>query len=357
MSALDALQLKLINAGVMLTDDDYNTLINGRPISFSMKYGRFSSVVPPMRRNRLTVSFIKEEAKQKWTELSDVQISLYSDKEGKHKINDNFLQDCAVPLTIFVKTTQKGFSEFTDIEALEYAGVKEISMVGEDFQDNFFPPPLSIDEKSENALRLEHTIQDLKNRHKLYDPLEEGCEYTRREFISPILVLAASISGVKLACEEQVEGSVGKGPVDWVAHYENHRICITEGKKDNITQGLYQNLAQLTAAGEGRGKKRAFCVDLPLYGIATTYTEWIFLRLDPPPSGDGQDRSAVRLETMIVARPNAPFFKQSVVIIAGRLAGLFSSQKQLLDNASGEAAKRTKKSNYAEYPRETGQRW
>ena len=34
----------------------------------------------------------------------------------------------------------------------------------------------------------------------------------RREFISPILVLAASISGVKLACEEQVDASAGKGP-------------------------------------------------------------------------------------------------------------------------------------------------
>lgn len=342
MSALDALQLKLSNAGVTLTDDEYKTLTNDRLISFSMKYGRFSSVVPSTRRKTLTVNFIEGEAKQKWTELSDIHFSLYSDKEGKHKINDNFLQVCALPLVVFVKATQKGFSDFTDIEALEYAGVKEITTVAEDVQDSFFPPPSSIDEDSEVTLLLEHAIQDLKNRHKLYDPLEEGCEYTRREFISPILVLAASISGVKLACEEQVEGSAGKGPVDWVAHYQNHRICITEGKKDNITRGLYQNLAQLTAAGEGRGKKRLFCVDLPLYGIATTYTEWIFLRLDPPPANDGQERSAIRLETMIVARPNAPFFRQSVAIVASRLAGLLSSQKQLVDNATGEAAKRTK---------------
>jgi len=151
------------------------------------------------------------------------------------------------------------------------------------------------------------------------------------------------ISGVKLACEEHVEGSAGKDPVDWVAHYQNHRICITkEGKKDNITQGLYQNLAQLTASGEGRGNKRLFCVDLPLYGIATTYTEWIFLRLEPPPTNDKQARSAVRLDTMIVGRPNAPFFKDSVAIIASHWAGLLSSQKQVVDNATGEAAKRTK---------------
>ena len=104
----------------------------------------------------------------------------------------------------------------------------------------------------------------------------------------------ASMFWSQIGVRRTVEGSAGKGPVDWVAHYQNHKICITEGKKDNVTQGLYQNLAQLAAAGEGRGKKRIFCVDLPLYGIATTYTEWIFLRLDPPPSNDGQERSAVR---------------------------------------------------------------
>jgi hypothetical protein len=173
----------------------------------------------------------------------------------------------------------------------------------------------------------------------LYDPIEEGCEYTRREFISPILILAASIAGVKLACEEQVDGSAGKGPVDWIVHSLNHRICITEGKKDNITQGLYQNLAQLTAAGEGRGEKRAFRVDLPLYGIATTYAEWIFIRLDP--SSTGQDRRAMRLRTMGVAL-NTPYLKQTVRDVAGRLAGLLSHQKNLVEKESGESAKRHK---------------
>eukprot|EP00542_Grammatophora_oceanica_P009670 CAMPEP_0194034440 /NCGR_PEP_ID=MMETSP0009_2-20130614/6862_1 /TAXON_ID=210454 /ORGANISM="Grammatophora oceanica, Strain CCMP 410" /LENGTH=57 /DNA_ID=CAMNT_0038675371 /DNA_START=18 /DNA_END=191 /DNA_ORIENTATION=+ len=45
---------------------------------------------------------------------------------------------------------------------------------------------------------------------------------------------------------------------------------------------------------------------------------------------------------MIVGRPNAPFFKDSVAIIASHWAGLLSSQKQVVDNATGEAAKRTK---------------
>jgi len=80
-------------------------------------------------------------------------------------------------------------------------------------------------------------------------------------------------TGVKLACEEEVEGTRAKAPVDWIAHYERHGICITEGKKDNISGGIGQNVAQLTALGEKRGTKRAYQVDLPLFGVATTYIE------------------------------------------------------------------------------------
>jgi hypothetical protein len=107
------------------------------------------------------------------------------------------------------------------------------------------------------------------------------------------------LTPVKRACEEQVDGTLGKGPVEWMAHYENHRICITEGKKDNVTQGMYRNLAQLAAAGEGRGQKRSFCVDLPFYGVATTYREWIILRLDPSKTRT-EDSGAIRLGTFIV---------------------------------------------------------
>ena len=259
---------------------------------------------------------------------------MYSDKESSHEISDAYLQVCSYPLTVYVKTAQMGFSAFTEIEALKYAGIREIQLVGND--DKAFPSPMEIPEDSEFLL---HIIKDIEMRHNLYDPIEEGCEYTRREFISPMLILAASIAGVKLACEEQVEGSAGKGPVDWIVHYLNHRICITEGKKDNISQGLYQNLAQLTAAGEGRGKKRAFRVDLPLFGIATTYTEWIFLRLDP--SSTKQERRAVRLGTMGIAL-NTPYFKQTIRDVVGRLAGLLAHQKQLADKESGETAKQHK---------------
>lgn len=55
---------------------------------------------------------------------------------------------------------------------------------------------------------------------------------------------------VKLACEEQNDGSTGKGPVDWVAHYANHRIfCIKEWKKDNLTHGLLSEFGPAPGSG------------------------------------------------------------------------------------------------------------
>ena len=334
--ALEALKLKLRNAGITLTKDECTLLADDLPVSCSIKRDRSTAVVPNVLRSLLTVDFIEDQARLKWNELNDSNFSLFSDKECKNRINDNYLQVCAFPLVVFVKTTQKGFAEFSDVEALRYAGVKEIITVEENDRVSF-PPPVDI--KDSDKL-FKHAIEDLNVRHKLYDPLEEGCEYTRREFISPILVLAASISGVKLACEEQLEGSVGKGPVDWVGHYQNHRIYIAEGKKDNITQGLYQNLAQLAAAGEGRGEKRVFSVDLPIYGIATTYTEWIFVRLDP--LSEGTTRHAVRLPTMQISRNKQTIFKETVKDVASQLAGILLSQKNTVARNTGEAAKRAK---------------
>lgn len=217
-----------------------------------------------------------------------------SDDKCRHVVSDDYLRNANYPRTLCIKTKQIEFSEFSEEEALDYAGISEIRMVRSD--DPRFPQPASIPDTHDLLL---HAVKDINLKHKLYDPLEQGCEYTRREFISSFLVLAASIAEVKLACEEQVVGSLGKGPVDWMAHYANHRICITEGKEDNVAQGLYQNLAQLTAAGEGRGRKRSFCVDLPFYGIATTYREWIILRLEPSATRK-KDSGVFRLRTFII---------------------------------------------------------
>lgn len=271
----------------------------------------------------ITVAFLKHQVWETWPELQDMKFEL--EGGNNHAINDAFLDHCTFPLHLTVKVEQSGFSDFMSLEkALSYAGVEEL--VEGDVAELNFPAKLTI---APTDPVLHHVYEDLKLKHALYDPLAQGCEYTRREFISPILVLAATKAGVKLACEQEVEGTRAKGPVDWMAHYKRHGICITEGKKDNISGGIAQNIAQLTALGEKRGTKRAYRVDLPLFGVATTYYEWVFIRLSS--TGD-VTREAVSLPIMFATT------NEQIKDVAERLAGILSSQKKLLDDASvGEA--------------------
>ena len=338
--AESAILWDLVRERFNLTPEETSSLIDAKRISSERLGQQDSSVVVTMKySNRkkvelenlspgeITVSFLKSQATAIWAELEGVDFVLEGGKN--YAIDDAFLGKCTFPLNLTVKVDQSGFSDFMSLEkALSYAGVEALK-VG-DAVTLSFPPKLSIEE---NDPVLRHAYEDLRLKHNLYDPLEEGCEYTRREFISPILVLAATKAGVKLACEEEVEGTRAKGPVDWMAHYERHGICITEGKKDNISGGIGQNVAQLTALGEKRGSKRDYQVDLPLFGVATTYIEWVFIRLSPA----GDTRQAVRLPTMYATS------NEQVKNVAECLAGILLSQKDLLDEARGGAAKALKR--------------
>ena len=307
-------------------------------VTVSLKYIKFGSTttIQDIAKSAVTVNFLNEQAIAKWestTRLGEVEFNIFSDKECNHAVNDEYLRNTKYPRTFFIKTKQIGFSEFGAEDALRYAGIGKIDLVDE--TDLRFPQPAKIEDSNEYLL---HAVKDLRLKHKLYDPLEEGCEETRREFISAVLVLAASFAGVKLACEEELNGSIGKGPVDWTVQYENHRICITEGKRDNITEGLYQNLAQLTAVGEGRGQKHSFWVDSPLYGIATTYREWIILRLDPAAA---ESRAGIRLPTLFINERK--HLREDVQEVAARIAGLFLDQKERIHENTGTESKKAKR--------------
>ncbi|KAL3903206.1 MAG: hypothetical protein SGILL_010533, partial [Bacillariaceae sp.] len=92
------------------------------------------------------------------------------------------------------------------------------------------------------------------------------------------------------------------------------------------------NLAQLTAAAEGRGQKREFCVDFPVYGVATTYREWIFLRLDGENTRT-KEAGAIRLPTYTI--DDLFDLSKGVQRAASRLAGILQNQKKVVDKATG----------------------
>lgn len=302
------------------------TINNNNVVSVTLAYQRSTIRIADCNRSAITVAFLANQAMNNWgAPLAETTFSLYTEHNNNNnnnntRVSDAYLQECTYPRTLYIKTEQTDFADFTEDAALKYAGIHDdIELDDQDI--SIFPTPLAMDDS-----KLEHAWKDLELKHALYNPIEKGGSSTRREFISSILVLAASVAGVQVTRGEQLDGSAGRGSLDWMTHYRNHRMCIITEATD-ISKALIQNLAQLAAAGEGRGTKRAFCDESPLFGIATTYTEWIFLRLDA--SSSPGSRSAVRLPTMYINVKS--HLKGDTKEVAERIAGILRSQKISID--------------------------
>ena len=103
-----------------------------------------------------------------------------------------------------------------------------------------------------------------------------GNEAKRLQFISPIIVCVCSLlSDVKLYTEEELVGSYVRahGRFEFMIRRGKKVICIVEAKKENLEQGMAQDLIGCEVAAELGG------LDV-VYGIVTNYVEWIFLRND-----------------------------------------------------------------------------
>ena len=251
-----------------------------------------------------------------WSEFEVAEFQLLADGAILLK-EESDVAKLTFPATIEVKNMRKGFSDFKEAEAYKYAGIT--SQVCDEDQ---FPPSFDIQMDDE---MFQHAKKDLIIKHNIFGALTEGCEYTRREFISSVLLLAANIAKVHLCVEEQVAGRLGHGPVDWVALYNSYRIFITEGKKDDLTKGVIQNIAQMVAAVEDRNPKRKSSPSIPMYGIATTYTEWVFLKLT-----SGEPRTLFRWNDRTIDKDN---IEVGLKQVAGQIVAIFKEQKAAVDKA------------------------
>lgn len=128
--------------------------------------------------------------------------------------------------------------------------------------------------------------------------MDQSVEHTMRELISPILIGAIMLSAdkhLKINCEQNIEGELGKGPVDYVISYKSINIVVTETtetKKHTMELGMAQIIAQQVANREERarkmskmpGMKRKYddilsdIVTVPAYGIVTTGDQWLFFQ-------------------------------------------------------------------------------
>jgi len=178
------------------------------------------------------------------------------------------------------------FSDYKDIEQLEeYA---HIAVLDEDLQ---LPQLFKIPEESNIPAQV---LGELEARLEVFD-MTETTECTMREFIGPILIgairLLGSLSGIKMKSEDKIEGTRGRGPLDYDILFHLFHIVVCEAKNGkDVVDGIPQNGAQLVASREvffniqNKKRKREHENELReeldklcSYGIVSTGRSWVFI--------------------------------------------------------------------------------
>ncbi|RAW20651.1 hypothetical protein PC110_g22906 [Phytophthora cactorum] len=136
------------------------------------------------------------------------------------------------------------------------------------FDDSYDLQPSDIPD-ADIALLLARIV-DLR---ELYGQISDGKEAKRLFFIAPILETVSRLLGnVRILVEEDVVGKnvLLKGRFEFVLKRGTKRISIVEAKREDMLQGVVQNVTGLEALADVENLTVA-------YGIVTNFLEWRFL--------------------------------------------------------------------------------
>lgn len=105
--------------------------------------------------------------------------------------------------------------------------------------------------------------------------ISEGTEAMRLHFIAPVLVHVCNLleGQTNILVETVIDGKRVKvnSMFEFILQRKKKRICIVEAKRDDMAQGLAQNLLGLEAVADTEDLD---CV----YGIVTNYFQWMFIK-------------------------------------------------------------------------------
>ncbi len=123
--------------------------------------------------------------------------------------------------------------------------------------------------------QIDFLAQYLSYTTQCFGPITTGKEAKRLHFIAPVLVCVCFLleGDVEIVAEEDLVGEYVKahGHFEFMLRRGNKVICIVEAKKDDIEQGMAQDLVGCEVAAEVGG------LDV-VYGIVTNYVQWNFIR-------------------------------------------------------------------------------
>jgi len=121
--------------------------------------------------------------------------------------------------------------------------------------------------------QIDFLAQYLSYTTQCFGPITTGKEAKRLHFIAPVLVCVCFLleGDVEIVAEEDLVGEYVKahGHFEFMLRRGNKAICIVEAKKDDVEQGMAQDLVGCEVAAELGG------LDV-VYGIVTNYVQWNF---------------------------------------------------------------------------------
>ena len=325
-----------------------------RTVTFKTSKGKTEKV--EMTERSITLESLRESVCEKISEFGVTAFKLrWDDAKGALIESDAHIALHLTPhgrdLTVFIESDCKGFGQFTIEEALLYAGATGVSPIIDN--QKFVSARYDDDDVTIKPL-LDDAFREIMARIPVFGPVvRTQNESTVREFITPILLAAARIAkDIRLECEKTISGSKGSGPVDYVAQYKEFNVVITEAKKDNVDDGISQNIAQLVSSREDYvrkvlGFKRKIeemtpaISSVPSFGTVSTARDWIFTLLE------GSTVYRTRTFTISFSSPNeeGSVLRSELNMVIRQLVGLLETQKVAVDNND---TTRTKKGRFGE---------
>jgi hypothetical protein len=167
--------------------------------------------------------------------------------------------------------------------------------------------------------QLDFLEQYLSMTTKCFGDITTGKESKRLHFIAPVLICVCILfeGDVDIVVEEDLVGNFVKahGHFEFMLRRGQKAVCIVEAKKDDIEQGMAQDLVGCEVAAELGG------LDI-VYGIVTNYIQWNFFR--------SLNHKIEKEERSLCLTPNGPE-RESLRAIAEKIYAMLSNE-ELDDN-------------------------
>lgn len=251
---------------------------------------------------------------------------------------------------IKIESCAVGFSKIKRSVVLAWAGVNEIVYDDACFEDNI------LDLENEEIKNiLDHVVRHIQYTDRVYGPIVRCLEASVREYIGVVLLACAMIAGeIKMSAEKSICGKKANGPLDYVMLYKKFFLLITEAKKDDMTGGTIQNLAQLVASREQYlyneappSRKRTYMdmagqiARIPSTGIVTSGKDWILLRYLQ--QHDGRFCAVEsKMLTIDVAADDPKKIEEGLIKVISKITGAIRLQKDALDSAQDNSRQKTR---------------